>query len=82
MRALVRKAMEEGALGVGSSLIYAPAFYAEDADELVALARRPARYGGMYIPTCAAKGNRLLEAVDELIEIAARTGRAAPRSIT
>jgi N-acyl-D-amino-acid deacylase len=69
MRAIVRQAMEEGALGVGSSLIYAPAFYASTA-ELVALSQEAARYGGIYISHMRSEGNRLLEAVDELIQIA------------
>ncbi len=69
MRALVRSAMEEGALGVGSSLIYAPAFYA-DTEELIELAKVAAEYGGMYISHIRSEGNRLLEAVDELITIA------------
>jgi N-acyl-D-amino-acid deacylase len=69
MRALVRKAMEEGALGVGSSLIYAPAFYAAT-DELVALAQEAGKYGGMYISHIRSEGNALLEAVGELIRIA------------
>ena len=69
MRALVRAAMEEGALGVGSSLIYAPAFYAKT-DELIALAQEAGRYGGMYISHIRSEGNALLEAVDELIRIA------------
>ncbi|MBI4519699.1 MAG: D-aminoacylase [Gemmatimonadetes bacterium] len=69
MRALVRQGMEEGALGVGSSLIYAPAFYAKT-PELVALVQEAARYGGMYISHMRSEGNRLLEAVDELITIA------------
>src|SRR5690606_3512150 len=69
MRALVRQAMEEGALGVGSSLIYAPAFYAKT-DELIELARVAAEYGGMYISHMRSEGNRLLEAVDELLTIA------------
>lgn len=71
MRALVRNAMEEGALGVGSSLIYAPAFYAQT-DELVALCEEAARCGGSYISHMRSEGNRLLEAVDELIDIARR----------
>ncbi|MBI4546197.1 MAG: D-aminoacylase [Gemmatimonadetes bacterium] len=71
MRALVRQAMEEGALGVGSSLIYAPAFYA-GTEELVALAEESGRYGGMYISHMRSEGNRLLEAVDELLSIARR----------
>ncbi len=69
MRGLVRQAMEEGALGVGSSLIYAPAFYAKT-DELVALSEEAGRSGGMYISHLRSEGNRLLEAVDELIGIA------------
>jgi N-acyl-D-amino-acid deacylase len=73
MRALVRQAMEEGALGVGSSLIYAPAFYA-GTDELVALAEEAGRHGGMYISHLRSEGTGLLEAVDELVEIARRAG--------
>jgi N-acyl-D-amino-acid deacylase len=69
MRALVRAAMEEGALGVGSSLIYAPAFYART-DELIELNKVAAPYGGMYISHMRSEANRLLEAVDELITIA------------
>jgi len=73
MRALVAQAMEEGALGVGSSLIYAPAFYART-DELVELAKVAGRYGGMYISHMRSEGNRLLEAIDELVSIARRAG--------
>ena len=73
MQALVRHAMEEGALGVGSSLIYAPAFYAKT-DELVALAKAAAPYGGMYISHMRSEGNRLLEAVDELLTISREGG--------
>ena len=69
MRALVRTAMEEGALGVGSSLIYAPAFYA-GSDELIALCEVAAEYGGRYISQNRSEGNQLLEAEDELIPIA------------
>ncbi|HKI03623.1 MAG TPA: D-aminoacylase [Thermoanaerobaculia bacterium] len=71
MRKLVSQAMEEGALGVGSSLIYAPAFYA-GTDELVALCEEAAKYGGMYISHMRSEGNRLLEAIDELLEISRR----------
>ena len=71
MRKLVVQAMEEGALGVGSSLMYAPAFYA-GTDELVALCEEAGRYGGMYISHMRSEGNRLLEAMDELIDIARR----------
>lgn len=73
MRALVRQAMEEGALGLGSSLIYAPAFYAQT-DELIALASEIAPYGGMYISHMRSEGNQLLEAVDELITIGREAG--------
>ncbi len=73
MRALVRQAMEEGALGLGSSLIYAPAFYAST-DELVALAEEAGRHGGLYISHLRSEGTGLLEAVDELVEIARRAG--------
>jgi N-acyl-D-amino-acid deacylase len=69
MRALVRQAMEEGALGVGSALIYAPGFYAKT-DELIALAKVAAGYGGIYISHMRSEGNQLLEAADELIGIA------------
>ncbi len=69
MRMLVRQAMEEGALGVGSSLIYAPAFYADTA-ELIELCKVAAEYNGMYISHIRSEGNQLLEAVDELIRIA------------
>ncbi|MCK5041495.1 MAG: D-aminoacylase [Sphingomonadales bacterium] len=70
MQAQVRQAMEEGALGVGSSLIYAPAFYAKT-DELIALNQVAAEYGGMYISHIRSEGNKLLEAVEELITISA-----------
>ncbi len=71
MRALVDRAMRDGALGVGSSLIYAPAAYATT-DELVALCEAAAAHGGMYISHLRSEGSRLLEAIDELIEIARR----------
>ncbi len=71
MKALVRQGMEEGAFGLGSSLIYAPAFYAKT-DELVALAEVASAYGGRYISHLRSEGNRLLEAVDELMEISRR----------
>src|SRR4051794_31955622 len=76
MRKLVDRAMEEGALGVGSSLIYAPAFYA-GTDELVALCEEAAKYNGMYISHMRSEGNRLLEALDELIMISRRAGLPA-----
>ena len=76
MRALVRQAMEEGALGVGTSLIYPPATFAET-DELVALTTEAARCGGTYISHMRSEGDRLLESIDELIEISRRSGAPA-----
>ncbi len=73
MTRLVREAMEEGAVGLGSSLIYAPGFYA-DTDELIALARAAAGYGGMYISHLRSEGNQLLEALEELITISREAG--------
>jgi N-acyl-D-amino-acid deacylase len=68
MQQLVRNAMEEGALGVASALIYTPGFYAKT-DELIALAKAAAPYGGMYISHMRSEGNRLLEAFEELLTI-------------
>jgi N-acyl-D-amino-acid deacylase len=76
MRELVRQAMNEGAMGVGSSLIYAPGNFAET-DELVALATESARCGGMYISHMRSEGDRLLESIDELVDIARRSGGPA-----
>jgi len=76
MKLLVHQAMEEGALGVGSSLIYAPAFYAKT-DELIALCQVAAQYHGMYISHMRSEGNHLLEATDELIRIAKEGGLPA-----
>ncbi len=76
MRALVRQAMKEGALGVGSSIIYAPASYAET-PELIALTTEAAKCGGMYISHMRSEGNKLLEAIDELIEISRKSGAPA-----
>ncbi|MEW6158149.1 MAG: D-aminoacylase [Verrucomicrobiota bacterium] len=69
MRALVRQAMEEGALGVASSLIYTPAFYAST-DELIELAKVAAEYDGLYISHLRSEGNQFLEAIDEFLTIA------------
>jgi N-acyl-D-amino-acid deacylase len=76
MRALVRQAMKEGALGVGSSLIYSPATYAET-PELVAITSEAAKCGGMYISHMRSEGNKLLEAIDELITISRESGAPA-----
>lgn len=76
MRALVKQAMNEGAMGVGSSIIYAPGSYAETG-ELVALTSEAAKCGGMYISHMRSEGDRIGEAVDELIEISRRSGAPA-----
>lgn len=69
MQELVRTAMKEGAMGIGSSLIYAPGDYA-DTDELVALCKVAAEYGGMYISHMRNEDNRVLTALEELLFIA------------
>lgn len=69
MQELVRRAMKEGALGVGSSLIYAPAAYART-DELIAITQAAGEFDGAYISHMRSEGDRLLEALDELIRIA------------
>src|SRR5436305_431902 len=69
MRELVRKEMEAGALGIGTSLIYPPAFYAKT-DELIELCRVAAQYKGKYISHMRSEGNQLFEAFDELLRIA------------
>jgi N-acyl-D-amino-acid deacylase len=76
MRALVRQAMKEGALGVGSSLIYAPASYAET-PELTAITSEAGKCGGMYISHMRSEGNKLLEAIDELVTISRESGAPA-----
>jgi N-acyl-D-amino-acid deacylase len=73
MRDLVRTAMEEGAVGLSAALIYPPAAYA-DTGELIALASAAAEYDGLYISHIRGEGSTLLNAVDELIEIAQATG--------
>src|SRR5580704_14571849 len=69
MSALVRQAMEDGALGIGSALIYAPGSYAKT-PELIELCKAAAPYGGVYISHVRSEGNQLLQAADELIRIA------------
>ena len=76
MRELVRREMEDGALGIGSSLIYAPAFYAST-EELIELCKVAARYQGKYISHMRSEGNRLIEAVEELIRISREAGLPA-----
>jgi N-acyl-D-amino-acid deacylase len=68
MREIVRREMAAGALGIGSSLIYAPAFYAST-EELIELCKVASKYRGKYISHIRSEGNRLVEAVDELIRI-------------
>src|SRR6058998_1795440 len=69
MRELVRKEMEAGALGIGTSLIYPPAFYAKT-EELIELCKVAAKYQGKYISHMRSEGNQLFEALDELVRIA------------
>jgi N-acyl-D-amino-acid deacylase len=76
MRALVRQAMNEGAMGVGSSLIYAPAFYAET-PELVALMQEAGKCGGMYISHMRNESDHIDKAIDELITIARESNAPA-----
>ncbi len=76
MTSLVHDAMEEGALGVGSSLIYSPSNYART-PELIALARQAAACGGMYISHIRNEGNHVLDALDELVEISRQSGAPA-----
>ena len=73
MRAIVRQTMDEGAFGIASALIYAPGAYAST-EELIALCQAAKPYGGMYISHMRSEGNRLLEAVDELIRISREAG--------
>ena len=69
MQQLVREAMEDGALGLGSSLIYAPAWFA-NTEELTALSEAAAEYDGMYISHIRSEGDNLLQATNEFFEIA------------
>ena len=76
MRKLVHEAMEEGALGLSTALIYSPGSYART-PEIAALASESARCGGIYLSHMRSEGDRLLEGVDELIEIARLSGAPA-----
>lgn len=76
MQELVRDAMREGAMGLGTSLIYPPAFYAST-EELIVLARAAAEFNGMYISHMRSEGDQLLEAVDELAQISVEAGIVA-----
>ena len=73
MQELVRAAMREGALGVGASLIYAPAFFAKT-DELIALAQAAGEFGGGYVAHVRSESDQLLEAVEETIAIGKQAG--------
>ncbi|MEC8680114.1 MAG: D-aminoacylase [Bacteroidota bacterium] len=76
MKSIVRKSMEEGAMGIGSSLIYAPGDYAST-EELIELSKSASEYGGMYISHLRNEGVNLIEAFDELITIAREADIAA-----
>ena len=69
MKLLVKQSMEEGAMGVGTSLIYPPAFFAKT-NELVELCKVASSYGGSYISHMRSEGDKLHEAIEELITIA------------
>lgn len=69
MKIMVKQAMEEGAMGIGSSLIYAPAFYSST-EELIEISKVAAQYDGLYISHIRSEGNKLLESVNELLRIA------------
>src|SRR6201981_581246 len=73
MRELVRREMEAGALGIGTSLIYPPAFYARS-EELIELCKVAAKYQGKYISHMRSEGNQLFEALDELLRISREAG--------
>jgi N-acyl-D-amino-acid deacylase len=73
MRELVRKEMEAGALGIGTSLIYPPAFYAKT-EELIELCKVAAKYQGKYISHMRSEGNQLFEGLDEVIRISCEAG--------
>ena len=73
MTDLVHQGMKEGALGIGSSLIYAPAFYSST-KELIEICKVAAQYDGMYISHMRSEGNKILESVDELMTIAKEAG--------
>src|SRR5438876_8847797 len=76
MRELVRKEMEAGALGIGTSLIYPPAFYAKT-EELIELCKVAARYQGKYIAHIRSEGNQLIEAVEKTLRITREAGLPA-----
>ena len=73
MKTLVREAMEAGAIGLSTALIYPPAVYAST-DEIAALAQVAGEYGGTYFTHMRNEGDRLLEAIDEALAIGKRAG--------
>jgi len=73
MRAMVRRAMEDGAFGIGSALIYPPGNYAST-EELIEMAKAMSPYGGIYITHMRSEADQLLEAIDEAIAIGSRGG--------
>jgi len=73
MKALVQQAMEEGALGVGASLIYVPASFSST-EELIELCKVAAKYNGTYTTHMRSEGGKFLEAIDETIRIARESG--------
>jgi N-acyl-D-amino-acid deacylase len=73
MRAVVRRAMEDGAFGIGSALIYPPGNYATT-DELIEMAKAMSPYGGIYITHMRSEADQLLEGIDEAIAIGSKGG--------
>lgn len=73
MKALVREAMQAGAIGLSTALIYPPAVYAST-DEIIALARVAGESGGGYFTHMRNEGDRLLEAIDEALAIGKAAG--------
>ena len=76
MKDLVGQAMEEGAMGVGAALIYAPAFYAST-EELIELCKAAAQHGGSYITHMRSEGDSILEALHETLRISRESGAPA-----
>ena len=75
MQAMVRRAMQDGAFGIGSALIYPPNTYAST-EELIAVNKATAPYGGVYITHMRSEGDKFLEAMDEAIRIGKEAGVA------
>ena len=69
MKTIVREAMEEGAFGISSTLLYVPGSFAST-DELIELCKEVKKYDGLYISHLRSEGDNILEALDELFEIA------------